>query len=205
MAHLVDARGLACPLPVVNTKTEISKMNPGETVETIVDNETAVQNLRKFAGVKGFSVTDEKKSDSEYHVFITLGENANPAEAAAPDNMEYASCRPENIVVAFGVNAMGVGPKELSGMLVTSFIFSLTQQEKLPKTILFYNSGAYLTAEGSDCIENLKILESKGVEILTCGTCIKFYDLPEKPAVGTVTNMYEIVEKMLNASHLVRP
>ncbi len=204
MAHLVDARGLACPLPVVNTKTEISKMSAGETVETIVDNETAVQNLRKFASVKGFAVTDEKRSDSEYHVFITLGENVAPA-AVAEENVEYASCRPEKIVVAFGVNAMGVGPKELSGMLVTSFIFSLTQQEKLPKTILFYNSGAYLTAEGSECIENLKALETKGVEILTCGTCIKFYGLPEKPAVGTVTNMYEIVEKMLNASHLVRP
>ena len=100
MAHLVDARGLACPLPVVNTKTEISKMAAGETVETIVDNETAVQNLRKFAGVKGFAVTDEKRSDSEYHVFITLGENVDPA-AVTEENVEYASCRPENIVVAF--------------------------------------------------------------------------------------------------------
>ena len=76
------------------------------------------------------------------------------------------------------------------------FVYALTQQDALPETILLYNSGAYLSCEGSDNLEDLKSLESQGVEILTCGTCLNFYGLSEKLQVGSVTNMYEIVERM---------
>ena len=75
----------------------------------------------------------------------------------------------------------------------------------MPETILLYNSGAYLSCEGSDNLEDLKSMESQGVEILTCGTCLNFYGLSEKLQVGSVTNMYEIVERMTAAKLLVRP
>ena len=71
--------------------------------------------------------------------------------------------------------------------------------------MLLYNSGAFLSCEGSDSLEDLKLLESQGVEILTCGTCLNHYGLGEKLAVGAVTNMYEIVERMTGAKLLVRP
>ena len=89
--------------------------------------------------------------------------------------------------------------------LLKAFIFSLTQQDKLPKTILLYNGGAHLTCEGSPMLDDLKALEAEGVEILTCGTCLNFYGLTEKLAVGGVTNMYVIAEKMLNAGNVVKP
>ena len=79
-------------------------------------------------------------------------------------------------------------------MLIKGFLFAVTQLEKLPKTMLFYNGGATLTAEGSDSLEDLKSLEAQGVEILTCGTCLNYYGLTEKLQVGSVTNMYTIVE-----------
>ena len=54
-------------------------------------------------------------------------------------------------------------------------------------------------------LEDLKLLESEGVTILTCGTCLDFYGLKEKLAVGGATNMYDIVERMQNAQSIVKP
>jgi intracellular sulfur oxidation DsrE/DsrF family protein len=71
--------------------------------------------------------------------------------------------------------------------------------------MLFFNSGAYLTCEGSDSLQDIKELEAQGVEVMTCGTCLDFYDLKEKLAVGSVTNMYVIVEKMENSSVVIKP
>ena len=86
-----------------------------------------------------------------------------------------------------------------------AFVFALTKQDVLPETILCYNTGAYLTTEGADTLEDLKLLESEGVTILTCGTCLDFYGLKEKLAVGGVTNMYEIALRMESATTIVRP
>ena len=118
-----------------------------------------------------------------------------------------AICKKETIdtVVAIGANTMGTGAEELGKTLLKAFVFALTQQDKLPKTVLFYNGGASLTCEGSPMLEDLKTLESEGVEIMTCGTCLNYYGLTEKLAVGSVTNMYAIVEKLIHAGNVVKP
>ena len=85
------------------------------------------------------------------------------------------------------------------------FLFALSQLESLPQTILFYNGGAKLTVEGSGSLEDLKAMEAQGVEILTCGTCLNHYGLTEQLAVGGVTNMYAIVEKLAGAEKVVKP
>ena len=100
---------------------------------------------------------------------------------------------------------MGNGEEQLGKILMKSFIFALTKQDQLPEIILCYNSGASLTCEDSDSLEDLKSLEAEGVKILTCGTCLDFYGLKEKLAVGGFTNMYEIVEIMESAGTIVRP
>ena len=85
------------------------------------------------------------------------------------------------------------------------FIYGLTELEEIPETVLLYNGGAKLSVEGSDSLEDLRLLESQGAEILTCGTCLNHYGLTEKLAVGNVTNMYVICEKMMSASRLIKP
>ena len=67
------------------------------------------------------------------------------------------------------------------------------------------NGGARLTSEGSSSLEDLRALEAAGVEILTCGTCLNFYGLSDRLAVGAVTNMYTIVEKLSAAEKIIRP
>lgn len=100
---------------------------------------------------------------------------------------------------------MGGGDDTLGAALMKAFLFALSQQERLPQTILFYNGGAKLTCQGSPSLEDLQGMAARGVEILTCGTCLNHYGLKEQLAVGEVTNMYAIVEKMAAADRILRP
>ena len=189
------------PLPVVKAKKAIAALAGAGEVEVLVDNEIAVQNLTKMAKQKGCQSAAEKLGEREYRVLLTVGE---PVEAEA----EAPVCTPDartDTVVAIASDKMGEGAEELGKTLLKAFVFSLTQQDKLPKTILFYNGGAHLTCAGSPMLDDLKALEAEGVEILTCGTCLNFYGLTEQLAVGGVTNMYVIAEKMLTAGNVVKP
>lgn len=208
MEKAVDARGMACPLPVVNAKKAAEEMHAGDVLTVLVDNEIAVQNLQKFANHKGYQVSGEKLAENEYAVKmqITSGE-MQPAQEA--DEKEEISCtldtKKKGMVVVLSANVMGTGEEKLGKALMKAFVFALTRQDVLPETILCYNTGAYLTCEGADTLEDLKSLEAEGVNIMTCGTCLDFYGMKEKLAVGSVTNMYEIVETMENAGKLIRP
>jgi len=203
--RFVDARGLACPLPVVNAKKAVGEFRESGVLTVLVDNEIAVQNLQKFAAKKGLTASGMKKGPKEYEVTIQVegsGDGAVPAEAPA-------SCSPDSrkrgLVVALSSNRMGGGDEKLGRTLMKAFIFALTKQDILPETVICYNSGAYLTCEGSESLEDFKELEAEGVRILTCGTCLDYYGIKEKLAVGTVSNMYEIVETMEQAGSVVRP
>ena len=201
MEKIVDCRGMACPLPVVNAKKAAEGLNPGDTLIVRVDNEIAVQNLQRFAEHMGFAASGEKVSDSEFAITMIIGGEAK----AEPEIACAMDARKKGMLVVLSGSTMGTGEEKLGKALMKAFVFALTKQDVLPETILCYNTGAYLTTEGADTLEDLKLLESEGVAILTCGTCLDFYGLKEKLAVGGVTNMYDIVERMENAAAIVRP
>ena len=207
---IVDARGLACPLPVVNAKKAVEEMKQGGELTVLVDNEIAVQNLQKFAKQKGLESTGVKKAEKEYEVIIQVAViAAGEKQEAAVESEEEVLCSPDvrknGMVVVLSANVMGTGDEKLGKALMKAFVFAVTKQDRLPETILCYNTGAYLTCEGADTLEDLKSLEAEGVKILTCGTCLDFYGIKDTLAVGGVTNMYEIVEVMENAKTIVRP
>lgn len=204
----VDARGMACPLPVVNAKKAAEEMKAGDVLTVLVDNEIAVQNLLRFAGHKGYEASGEQKSDTEYTVTMHITEHAvQPVDTEAEE--EDICCTDDSIkkgmVVVLSANVMGTGDEKLGKSLMKAFVFAVTKQDQLPETILCYNTGAYLTSEGADTLEDMKSLEAEGVKIFTCGTCLDFYGIKEKLSVGSVTNMYDIVETMEKAKTIVRP
>ena len=203
MNKIIDCRGMACPLPVVNAKNAAEELNFGDVLTVLVDNEIAVQNLQRFASYKGFTSSGDKKSDKEYAVTIQIGESKD-SEAAEEVSCEM-DMRKKGLMVVLSSNTMGNGDPKLGTALMKAFVFALTKQDRLPETILCYNTGAYLTCEGADTLEDLKLLESEGVTILTCGTCLDFYGLKEKLAVGGATNMYDIVERMETAVKIIKP
>lgn len=198
----VNAMGENCPIPVIKTKKAIQALTAPETIEVLVDNEIAVQNVTKMAVSEGGQAASEKIADGEYKITIQM--EGAMADSAAADE---ADCAPAagNTVIVIASDRMGSGNDELGRVLIKGFIYAVTQLDELPKAMLFYNGGATLTAEGSDSLEDLKALESQGVEIMTCGTCLDYYGLKEKLAVGTVTNMYSIVETMAEAGKIIRP
>ena len=210
MEKTVNALGLTCPLPVVETKKALEAMTEAGTITVLVDNEIAVQNVSRFAGSRQLAAKSEKTGEKEFRIVIDvpadkLGGGAAEAPADEAEPVCVMDGRRRGMVVAIGSNQMGNGAEKLGKSLMKAFIFALTKQDYLPETMLFFNSGAYLTCEGSDSLEDIKELEAQGVEVMTCGTCLDFYELKEKLAVGGVTNMYVIVEKMEKASLVIKP
>lgn len=201
----VNAMGDPCPIPVVKTKNAIKELTEGGQVKVLVDNEIAVQNLTKMANQKQYEVFSEKLEEGKYQVLLTIGKVQEEREQEIQSEVCIPDARQKNTIVVIGTDRMGEGNDELGKVLIKGFIYALTQMDDLPDKILFYNGGATLTTEGSDSLEDLKSLEAQGVEILTCGTCLNYYNLSDQLAVGSVTNMYAIVEAMSQADKIIRP
>ena len=144
--------------------------------------------------------------EQEYQVTLTVGE-AEATQETSVEEADYVVCAPakKNRLVVISSKTMGEGNDELGATLLKGFIYALTQQDELPDQMLFYNGGAFLTCEGSQSLEDLKMLEEQGVEIRTCGTCLNFYGISDKLQVGEVTNMYDIAERMTKADQIIKP
>ena len=202
----VNAMGDACPIPVVKTKNAIRELHGPGVVQTLVDNEIAVQNLTKMAQQKGYGVQSTQLAPRQYQVTLTIGEGAPVPAADEPEVCPAAAPGALlNTVVVISAAAMGTGDDALGRTLLKGFLYALSQQDTPPQTLLFYNGGAALTCKGSPSLDDLRSLAAQGVEILTCGTCLNFYGLTDQLQVGEVSNMYTIVEKMTGADRLVKP
>ena len=199
MTNIVDARGMACPIPVVKANQALAQMTEG-ILEVHVDNPVAVENLKRMALQKGLPVKTEQPEDSHYVVTIPV---TGAVDAAMPE-LTCTDCA-GNTVVAVDTDSMGRGNDELGAVLIKGFLFAVSRLETLPKTVLFYNGGAKLTTEGSASLEDLRLMEQQGVEILTCGTCLNYYGLTDQLAVGGVTDMYTIVERLSRAEKVIKP
>ena len=198
----VNAMGDQCPIPVVKTLKALSGLTEPSVVEVLVDYEIPVQNLTRLASSKGLKSVSEKLGEDQFVVRMEV-----PDPAAVKGGEEDAACHPDqrgDTVVAIASECMGHGDKELGAVLMKGFVYALSQQEELPRTILLYNGGAKLSVEGAVTVEDLKSMEAQGVELLTCGTCLNFYGLQDKLAVGSVTNMYTIVEKLMQAGKVIK-
>ena len=200
MSVKVDAMGKQCPIPVVLAKKALEGMTVPGTLEMLVDNEVAVQNLSKLAASCNLPVRAEKMAEGQFTVTMEVSTPVQPAgeTVCAPDARG-------DLVVAVGSNRMGDGDEALGKTLMKGFLYAVSQLPTLPKTMLFYNTGAYLTCAGSDSLEDLKFMEAQGVEIRTCGTCLDYYKLKKTLAVGSVTNMYAIVETLAAAGKVIKP
>ena len=206
MEKTIDCRGMACPLPVVNAKNAAMSFPEDGTLTVRVDNEIAVQNLGKFAKKKGFASESETKGEHDFAVTMQVKAEANAAELTQVQPSQQAAAAPSGgKTVLVGANTMGTGDEKLGKNLMKAFLFALASQDEVPANIIFFNTGAYLTCEGSDSVQDLKGLEGAGAQITTCGTCLDYYGLKEKLQVGSVSNMYDIVETLMASAVVIRP
>ena len=194
----INAKGLACPQPLILTKKAVESSDEKEFL-VIVDNDTAVKNLEKFAKSSNLDFKFDKKSDQEFNVYVSKSNNTEikkPTQFCSVDNSD-------NTVIAISKDFMGNGSEELGKLLIKGFIYTSSEYDKFPKTIVFFNSGVKLTTEGSPCLDDLEKLQDNGVEIISCGTCLDYYGLKEKLKVGEISNMYTIYETLFNAGKVI--
>ncbi len=197
MPFTIDARGLACPQPVILTR---NAMREATEVVTLVSQRDQVDNVSRLAERAGWQVTFEQ-ADEGWAIQMTQGETKEEPELT-PD---LTACPPSQgqrtQVVLLSNDKIGDGDPELGAILMRSFLYTLGALEPFPETLILLNAGVKLAVEGSPVLEDLLALEREGVQILACGTCLDFYQLTERLAVGTVSNMYVIAETLLAADH----
>ncbi len=191
--NFVDALGKACPMPVIMAKKEIDAGNTAFVVA--VDNEVAVENLKRLAESQNYQASVENK-DGNFHVTFT-GEGAVAAAEETKDS------KPANWALFVGKDFIGDGSEELGNSLMTMFFYTLAESNDPPRYILFMNSGVKLPVENDQVVEHLKTLQDKGSEILVCGTCLKFFNIADSLKIGTVSNMYDISERMHAADKVI--
>lgn len=185
MERMIDARGLSCPEPVICIKKALEKYEGGELV-TVVDNEVARDNVLRYIKSQELEAEVEEKA-SEYYIRIQQSEFVG---------LEPQLTRERDLVFLMGNQFLGQGNDELGEVLTRSFFYSLTETDNLPAQIILINSAVKLACEGSAALQSLMILDKREVQILVCGTCLDYYGLKEKICVGTISNMYSILEQL---------
>ncbi len=193
----IDCRGMACPQPVVTTKQALDQLK-GNELTIIVDNPSSSENVERFARSEGCSVRIEKKGE-DFYVLIQKVREGGEEKIAQPDE------KIKKVVVYINSDLLGIGDEVLGSFLMKAFLKTLLDLEKKPDRLILINSGVRLASEGSQVIDTLRTLSEKGVKIVSCGTCLDFYKLREKMSVGTISNMYDIIQSMIEADCLIRP
>jgi len=193
----IDCRGMACPQPVVTTKQALDQLKGNELI-IVVDNASSSENVERFARSLGCSVEVERKGQ-DFYVRIEKVTSEDEQKKAQHEG------KTRTVVVYINSDLLGVGDEALGSFLMKAFLKTLLDLEKTPDRLILINSGVRLASEDSKVLDNLVALSEAGVEIVCCGTCLDFYKLREKMSVGRISNMYEIIQSMLEADRLIRP
>lgn len=186
----IDCLGMACPMPVINTKKYFDSIEEGDA-EVLVDNEVAKNNICKYAEGLGYSFSSSEK-DGNYIIKI---------EKSKENKIEKDK---DDFIIVIGTNKLGQGDDNLGTILMKGYLYTLSESDILPKEIIFLNGGVKLTVDSSEVLESLKNLEKRGVKILSCGTCLDFYGVKNNLAIGEISNMYTIVESMNSSNKVIK-
>lgn len=187
----IDCRGLSCPQPVIRTKKALEEYG-GEPIKVLLDNNGALQNVKRFASSQGRDVSITE-NDGVFELVIKPG-----AE------VDIKASTSDSYVVLITSQTLGEGDDKLGSILMKSFLNTLWDNDNPPAKILFLNSAVKLTCEGSDVLDTLKLLSESGVDIVSCGTCLAFYEITEKLEAGHAGNMYEVVESLLDSTKIIK-
>jgi len=193
----IDCRGKACPQPVIMTKEALAQLKEGE-LTIIVDNPSSSENVERFAQSQGCSVKVERRGPDFY---LRL----QKVKAGVETEITRRDERAEKVIVYINASLLGIGDEALGSFLMKAFLKTLLDLESRPDRLILINSGVQLASENSKALETLMALSDKGVEIVSCGTCIDFYGLKDRMKVGAISNMYDIIQSLFEADRVIRP
>jgi len=111
---------------------------------------------------------------------------------------------PKSVVIVFKSNGMGnTQAQDLKEKLGTSFLGLIADTDPLPRAICFYTDGVKLACESSPVLEALRVLESRGVRLILCTTCLNYFGLADKVRVGIPGGMGDIIAAMWSADSVL--
>jgi selenium metabolism protein YedF len=205
----IDCRGLNCPEPVLRAKAALEQ--GAAPFEILVDNEASKDNVLRFAHSRNCLVESTTRADGFFCLSFSAGSRKGAEDSASFDKADYSCEIPgelpaaSHLVYVISSDCMGRGSDDLGWALLQTYITTIKEISPPPSRILFYNGGVKLVATPGKALEALQALEKKGVKILSCGTCLEFFKLEKNLQVGTITNMYEILDSMASADKVVSP
>jgi selenium metabolism protein YedF len=203
---IVDTRGLTCPAPLIKTRQGVTEAAPEETVQVIIDNKTSLSNIKRYLtdNKLSFTVREEGglavvmvRRDGEVAISASVNEYCENAVISSPVK--------RNTVVAITSERMGSGDDELGIRLMISFFSTLVMLEPAPASVVFYNTGVKLAMEDSPVLEHIRELLAKGTAIYLCTTCINYFKIKDRLPVGSFSDMYQIMNILRDADHIIRP
>ena len=192
---IVNAMGKLCPEPVIMTKAELDK---GATeVQVSVDNDIAVSNVTRLLEGRGFQVTLQRNGDERKLTAKKTG--GSLATGSGSQGGEAGKL----LAVLVTGKTLGKEDKELGEVLIKGFLGTLSKLTTRPAVIAFMNEGVKLTLAESSACDHIRDLEKAGTKVLVCGTCSTHFGLTDKVAVGTISNMFEIMEMVTGADKIL--
>jgi selenium metabolism protein YedF len=199
-----DVRNLACPGPVLKLR---GLLDEGEReIRFWVADDLCRSNVTRFAASRKIATEVDAKDDGTFVVTFHAGEGASEAlpgeEALLACDLPPAA---GPTVVHITATTMGSGDDDLGALLMRSFVKTQADLDNRPDAMIFYNAGVKLCCEGSLLLDDIRALEASGIEIIACGTCLNYFELADKLAVGRVTDMLEIASRLAAAGRVIRP
>jgi selenium metabolism protein YedF len=203
MTNPLDCRGLDCPEPVIRTREYIIANLP-ESLAVIVDNQAARENVTRLMQSQGYAVSVSEDTGN-WRLEAKKTGDAPRADVTSPVRQtKDAGDTPEKILVFVPTHVLGYGDDELGARLMRNFLLTLPEMGTNLWCVIFVNGGVKLTIRESPVLEQLQVLENMGVSILVCGACLEYFGLTDKKAVGTTTNMLDIVTSLQLADKVLR-
>jgi selenium metabolism protein YedF len=196
----IDCRGLSCPEPVLRTKKALEQIE--EVVEVLVDNEAARQNIERLGHSQGCVVTCDVRDGG---CFLLRISRVSSVVAEKDVVSQISPSVTGKHIYVFSADSMGRGSTELGWALLQTYVKTILELKPLPAKIIFYNAGVRLACKSGKALEALQTMQSRGVEILVCGTCLDYYKLLGQLRVGRVSNMFDICSAMVEASKVLSP
>ena len=202
---IVDTKGQLCPAPLIAAKRALKEIPAGESFMLLIDNQTSFNNVSRFLkdNNTGFQVSE---SGGVWTLTITRG-GGELSQSSAVDYCtdSIAHFHKGDFIIVITSDKMGEGDIDLGQLLMSNFIKSIKDLDKLPQKMIFYNKGVTLATKDSPLIDHLTDLEKMGVELLLCATCVNHYELADIVGAGILSNMYTIAGVMASAGNIVRP
>ena len=194
----IDARGQGCPKPVMMADESLAGIKEG-SVEVLVDHEESALNVSGYAKQNGL-FSETVRVGKDWKVRIVKGYACKTGSESGVQSSEPGGKK--QLLIIIGTDSLGKD-EDLGKKLIKGFFDTMRVTKQLPHTLFFLNAGVKLTTMTGEVMEVLKDLEKMGVEIYSCGTCLKHYDLESALKVGHRGTTNHIVEGMQDFEKVV--